>query len=195
MEYLKNLILQLYTTGEAEALLPVFTRLLSLGPDDVKRCKQVCVVCGLGWGDTMQGRQHCMPALWCVHQIAPQSVMFSAPHIVVTVAHIIIINCCSQLQTTKLNCSDPPCVCLTSVHSRVHPHHFRVLFACAPAFVCIKNVHCCCYCSGPGAPGLWQRATARSCSSSGHCQQHVQWVGFVAGDAGNSRAPKWEPAG
>lgn len=43
MEYLKNLILQLYTTGEAEALLPVFTRLLSLGPEDVKRCKQVCV--------------------------------------------------------------------------------------------------------------------------------------------------------
>lgn len=42
MEYLKNLILQLYTTGEAEALLPVFTRLLSLGPEDVKRCKQVC---------------------------------------------------------------------------------------------------------------------------------------------------------
>lgn len=41
MEYLKNLILQLYTTGEAEALLPVFTRLLSLGPEDVKRCKQV----------------------------------------------------------------------------------------------------------------------------------------------------------
>jgi hypothetical protein len=41
MEYLKNLILQLYTTGEAEALLPVFTQLLSLGPEDVKRCKQV----------------------------------------------------------------------------------------------------------------------------------------------------------
>jgi len=41
MEYLKNLILQLYTTGEAEALLPVFKRLLSLGPEDVKRCKQV----------------------------------------------------------------------------------------------------------------------------------------------------------
>jgi hypothetical protein len=41
MEYLKNLIMQLYTTGEAEALLPVFTRLLSLGPEDVKRCKQV----------------------------------------------------------------------------------------------------------------------------------------------------------
>ena len=42
MEYLKNLIMQLYTTGEAEALLPVFTRLLSLGPEDVKRCRQVC---------------------------------------------------------------------------------------------------------------------------------------------------------
>lgn len=41
MEYLKNLIMQLYTTGEAEALLPVFTRLLSLGPEDIKRCRQV----------------------------------------------------------------------------------------------------------------------------------------------------------
>jgi hypothetical protein len=36
-------VLQLYTTGEAAALLPVFSKLLALGPDDVKRCKQVCV--------------------------------------------------------------------------------------------------------------------------------------------------------
>jgi hypothetical protein len=45
IEYLKNLVLQLYTTGEAEALLPVFTTLLSLGPEDVRRCRQVCLLC------------------------------------------------------------------------------------------------------------------------------------------------------
>jgi hypothetical protein len=57
MEYLKNLIMQLYTTGEAEVLLPVFTRLLSLGPEDVKRCRQV------HWG----GGEGCLtgPALCC----------------------------------------------------------------------------------------------------------------------------------
>jgi hypothetical protein len=41
MEYLKNLVLQLYTTGEAEALLPVFAALLAFGPLDMQRCKQV----------------------------------------------------------------------------------------------------------------------------------------------------------
>lgn len=41
MEYLKNLVLQLYTTGEAEALLPVFAAVLSLGPEEVKKCKVV----------------------------------------------------------------------------------------------------------------------------------------------------------
>jgi hypothetical protein len=41
MEYLKNLVLQLYTTGEAEALLPVFAALLAFGPSDMQRCKQV----------------------------------------------------------------------------------------------------------------------------------------------------------
>ena len=58
MEYLKNLILQLYTTGEAEALLPVFTRLLSLGPEDVKRCRQVSCAGygGLGFLHSMNNR-------------------------------------------------------------------------------------------------------------------------------------------
>jgi hypothetical protein len=41
MEYLKNLVLQLYTTGEAEALLPVFAALLAFGPSEMQRCKQV----------------------------------------------------------------------------------------------------------------------------------------------------------
>eukprot|EP00879_Flechtneria_rotunda_P009743 GHRR01010192.1.p1 GENE.GHRR01010192.1~~GHRR01010192.1.p1 ORF type:complete len:368 (+),score=163.61 GHRR01010192.1:1855-2958(+) len=39
MEYLKNLVLRLYTTGEAEALLPVFATLLALGPDEMNKCK------------------------------------------------------------------------------------------------------------------------------------------------------------
>jgi hypothetical protein len=50
MEYLKNLVLQLYTTGEAEALLPVFAALLAFGPSDMQRCKQVrccCCCCSL----------------------------------------------------------------------------------------------------------------------------------------------------
>jgi hypothetical protein len=40
MEYLKNLVLQLYTTGEAEALLPVFGRLLVFGPEELRRATQ-----------------------------------------------------------------------------------------------------------------------------------------------------------
>lgn len=39
MEYLKNTVLQLFTTGEAEVLLPVFATILSLSPDEIKRCK------------------------------------------------------------------------------------------------------------------------------------------------------------
>lgn len=31
--------MQLFTTGEAEALLPVFTTILSFSPDEVKRCR------------------------------------------------------------------------------------------------------------------------------------------------------------
>lgn len=43
MEYLKNLVMQLYTTGEAEALLPVFAALLSFGPLEMQKCKTVRV--------------------------------------------------------------------------------------------------------------------------------------------------------
>lgn len=51
MEYLKNLVLQLYTTGEAEALLPVFSALLAFSPDEAGRAKQVCcILLGCGGG-------------------------------------------------------------------------------------------------------------------------------------------------
>lgn len=80
MEYLKNLILQLYTTGEAEALLPVFTRLLSLGPDDVKRCKQVCVVCGLGGGYNAGPTALYASALVCASNSPSISHVFSTSH-------------------------------------------------------------------------------------------------------------------
>jgi len=39
MEYLKNTVLKLFMTGEAETLLPVFASILALSPDEVQRCK------------------------------------------------------------------------------------------------------------------------------------------------------------
>lgn len=41
MEYLKNLVLQLYTTGEAEALLPVFSTLLTFSKEERFKAQQV----------------------------------------------------------------------------------------------------------------------------------------------------------
>ncbi|KAI8468964.1 MAG: hypothetical protein J3K34DRAFT_292693 [Monoraphidium minutum] len=40
MEYLKNAVIKLFLTGEAEALLPVFASILSLSPEEVKRCRE-----------------------------------------------------------------------------------------------------------------------------------------------------------
>ena len=39
-EYLKDTVMKLYKTGEAEALLPVFGTILSFSPQEVARCKQ-----------------------------------------------------------------------------------------------------------------------------------------------------------
>jgi hypothetical protein len=41
MEYLKNLVLQLYTKGEAEALLPVFSTLLTFSKEENVKAQQV----------------------------------------------------------------------------------------------------------------------------------------------------------
>lgn len=41
MEYLKNLVLQLYTTGEGAALLPVFAALLAFSPEERHKAQQV----------------------------------------------------------------------------------------------------------------------------------------------------------
>lgn len=39
VEYLKNTLVQLFTTGEAEALLPVLSTLLAFSPDELRRCR------------------------------------------------------------------------------------------------------------------------------------------------------------
>ena len=36
---MKNTVLKLYTTGEADALLPVFSIILSLSPQEQKQCR------------------------------------------------------------------------------------------------------------------------------------------------------------
>jgi hypothetical protein len=38
-EYLKNIVLKLYRSGEAEALLPVFSALLAFSPDEMRSCR------------------------------------------------------------------------------------------------------------------------------------------------------------
>jgi hypothetical protein len=49
MEYLKNCVLQLFTKGDGEALLPVFATLLKFSPEELGRAKQVRGVAGCGW--------------------------------------------------------------------------------------------------------------------------------------------------
>lgn len=39
-EYLKNTLIKLFVTGEAEALLPVFATILSFSPAEVQRCRE-----------------------------------------------------------------------------------------------------------------------------------------------------------
>ncbi len=39
-EYLKNTVIKLFVTGEAEALLPVFATILSFSPAEVQRCRE-----------------------------------------------------------------------------------------------------------------------------------------------------------
>lgn len=38
-EYLKNTVLKMYRTGEAESLLPVFSTILAFSPEELKSCK------------------------------------------------------------------------------------------------------------------------------------------------------------
>lgn len=40
MEYMKNTLLKLYATGEADALLPVFSIILALSPQELKQCRE-----------------------------------------------------------------------------------------------------------------------------------------------------------
>ena len=41
MEYLKNTVLKLFMSGEAETLLPVFAALLSFSPDEMNQARKV----------------------------------------------------------------------------------------------------------------------------------------------------------
>ena len=40
MEYFKNVLLRLYETGEAEALLPVVAAVLQFSPAELSRCRE-----------------------------------------------------------------------------------------------------------------------------------------------------------
>jgi hypothetical protein len=51
MEYLKNTVLKLFMSGEAEALLPVFAALLSFSPEDMSKAKKV-----RGWPKGRDGK-------------------------------------------------------------------------------------------------------------------------------------------
>lgn len=59
VEYLKNTVLKMYRTGEAEALLPVFSTILSFSPDEMKSCKdgldKIKQVCGGAVGNSEWG--------------------------------------------------------------------------------------------------------------------------------------------
>ena len=51
VEYLKNSVLKMYRTGEAETLLPVFATILAFSPEEVKRCKEGIIAIKKVWRD------------------------------------------------------------------------------------------------------------------------------------------------